>query len=271
MKQSRLLGTACACLIAGSPLSTAHAGLLYAVEESSDTLISIDTDTFTTTSIGSLGVSFNFGGMAYDPNSDTLYMIDGQTSNSSLYTVNRTTGQATLIGASGANSLFGLAFDSTNNVLYGSQLDSPRKLYSLDTMSGSATNIDPMDGGMSAGIGGLAYDSNRDMLVGILDGSGALYDIDRSTGDQTFLATTATNNSGLAYDSDQDLFWDIDFSGNLYSYDPNNSYAQTKIILPGLGAHDGLAYVSSVPVPAAIWLFGSGLIGLVSIMRRRKV
>jgi uncharacterized protein YjiK len=265
MKQSRLLGTACTCLIVCSPLSTAHAGLLYAVQESSDKLFSIDTDTFITTEIGALGVSFNFGGMAYDPNSDTLYMIDGQTSNS-LYTVNRTSGQATLIGASGVNNLFGLAFDSTNNVLYGSQLDSPRGLFSLDTMSGSATSITAM----SAGIGGLAYDSNRDSLIGILDGSGNLYDIDRSTGIQTFLAKMPTSNSGLAYDSDLDLFWDIDWNGNLYSYDPNNNYAQTTI-LTGLGAHDGLAYVSSVPVPAAVWLFGSGLIGLVSIMRRRKV
>jgi hypothetical protein len=32
----------------------------------------------------------------------------------------------------------------------------------------------------------------------------------------------------------------------------------------------GLA-VTSVPVPAAAWLFGSGLIGLVGVSRRRKV
>ena len=266
MNKSRLLGTTCACLIACSPLSTAHAGLLYAVQDNTDTLISIDTDTLITTEIGSLGVSFNFGGMAYDPNSDTLYMTDGMLG-SNLYTVNRTSGQATLIGNHGVKDLFGLAFDSTNNVLYGSQFASGKGFYSLDTTSGSTTTIkDPMD----SGFGGLAYDSNRDMLVGILDGSGALYDIDRATGIQTYLTDAPTNNSGLAYDSDNDLFWDIDWSGNLYSYDPKNNYSQTTI-LTGLGAHDGLAYVSSVPVPAAVWLFGSGLIGLVSIMRRRKV
>jgi len=28
--------------------------------------------------------------------------------------------------------------------------------------------------------------------------------------------------------------------------------------------------VSAVPVPAAVWLFGSGLIGLVGVVRRKK-
>jgi len=32
--------------------------------------------------------------------------------------------------------------------------------------------------------------------------------------------------------------------------------------------HDG--NVSAVPVPAAVWLFGSGLLGLVGIARRKK-
>ena len=30
-------------------------------------------------------------------------------------------------------------------------------------------------------------------------------------------------------------------------------------------------YVSNVPVPAAVWLFGSGLLGLIGISRRKKV
>jgi len=32
----------------------------------------------------------------------------------------------------------------------------------------------------------------------------------------------------------------------------------------------GLVYVSSIPVPAAVWLFGSGLLGLIGISRRKK-
>lgn len=36
-----------------------------------------------------------------------------------------------------------------------------------------------------------------------------------------------------------------------------------------IGSH--LVRISSVPVPAAVWLFGSGLIGLINVARRKKV
>ncbi len=53
----------------------------------------------------------------------------------------------------------------------------------------------------------------------------------------------AVNDSGLTYDPDKNLFWDIDFSGNLFSYDPTNAFARTTH-LTGLGSHDGLAYLT---------------------------
>ena len=91
--------------------TTANAKLLYAVDEATDSLVSFDTNTLQRTVIGSLGVTFNFGGLAYDSNSDTMYMIDGRGSQS-LYTVDRNTGAATLIGRHGISDLFGLAYDS---------------------------------------------------------------------------------------------------------------------------------------------------------------
>jgi hypothetical protein len=33
---------------------------------------------------------------------------------------------------------------------------------------------------------------------------------------------------------------------------------------------DNLEYVSAIPVPAALWLFGSGLLGLIGLARRQK-
>lgn len=45
-------------------------------------------------------------------------------------------------------------------------------------------------------------------------------------------------------------------------------------VIVGYGIHDGVleawrAQVSAVPVPAAVWLFGSGLLGLIGVARRK--
>ena len=46
-----------------------------------------------------------------------------------------------------------------------------------------------------------------------------------------------------------------------YTYDNGSSF--------GLLAFDNIV-VTAVPIPAAVWLFGSGLLGLVGICRRTK-
>ena len=216
----------------------AQAGFLYTIQEDGDFLQRINTDTLQVSTVGPLGVTFNFGGLEYVAGSDTLYMIDGRGSQG-LYTVNRTTGAASLVGIHGINDLFGLAFDSTNNVMYGTQYAGGSGLYSLNLTTGAATLI----ANMGVGIGGLAYDSLNDRLVGITDGAGDLYSINRSTGARTLLFDGPfQNDSGLAFDHDQNLFWDIDWAGELYTYDPTNGFNRTTE-LSAMGSHDGLAYV----------------------------
>lgn len=100
---------------------------------------------------------------------------------------------------------------------------------------------------MGLGIGGLSYNPNTDQLVGVRPGLGDLYEIDRATGATTLLyAGDYVNDSGLTYDSDRNLYWDIDWRGDLYSYDPDYGYIRLKHVT-SLGAHDGVAYV---PAPS---------------------
>lgn len=267
MRTLRLL----AVLLGISGLSSAsQAGLLYAIRETDNTLISIDTISLAYTVIGPTGVSGNFAGLAYDVLSDTLYYVPGR-GNENLYTVNRSTGAATLVGSHGIPDLFGLEFDASSGTLYGSQLAGGSGLYSLDTATGAATVI---NAAMANPIGALALDTSRDQLLGMRDGAGVLWQIDRASGAQTLVATPGNqNNSGLAYDHDADLLWNIDFIGFLFKIDPNAGYARTEVML-GLGSHDGLAYVSSqaqqpVPEPSTLALLGLSLAGMIAARSRR--
>ena len=66
--------------------------------------------------------------------------------------------------------------------------------------------------------------------------------------------------SGTEFDPFSDWFFFFDFGGQGFDSKGNFRY--------GWAVHDG--DVSAVPVPAAVWLFGSGLLGLVGMARRKK-
>jgi len=52
--------------------------------------------------------------------------------------------------------------------------------------------------------------------------------------------------------------------------DTSDGSVVTTFYTPGATDLHGLVYVSAVPIPAAVWLFGSGLFGLLGIARSRK-
>jgi hypothetical protein len=250
----RLLGVAIVALFA---VTVASAGTLYTVRTGDRMLRTIDTDTLTIKNVGSLGVPFDFGGLAYDSRNGKMFMVTGF-ADRNLYTVNMNNGQASLVGSHGFNNMFGLAYDSSTDTLYGSLSTTGTGFYTLDRSNGSAKLV----GNPGISLDGLAYDSKRDMIVGAYAGPGSLHQIDRSNGSQKLLYDgDFFNNCGFAYDSEKDLFWLIDWSGNLLQYDPNNGYAP-KLVMSGLGSHDGLEFV---PEPTSLLLMLAG----VALLRRR--
>lgn len=141
-------------------VSSVQAGTLFPADDSNDAIVTLDTDTLALNAVGPFGVGFSFGGLAFDPNTQTLYMIGGR-GNPNLYTVDTSSGTATLVSAHGVTDLFGLAFDSINNRLYASQFSGGSGFYKLSQVDGSATLI----GDDGRPLGGLAYDSDSDRII----------------------------------------------------------------------------------------------------------
>ena len=75
--------------------------------------------------------------------------------------------------------------------------------------------------------------------------------------------------------------WDVSTVGNTTTYTSTavTSGSGTNAVpglamidgaFPGFSANFNFSTTSAVPVPAAVWLFGSGLLGLVGVARRKK-
>jgi len=73
---------------------------------------------------------------------------------------------------------------------------------------------------------------------------------------EEFVADTNMSLSGGRYYGFQDIVFD---EIRLSIQHPSKSFTL-----------DNLEYVSAIPVPAALWLFGSGLLGLIGLARRQK-
>lgn len=84
-------------------------GILYAINYSDASLYTVDIHTGQATRIGATGVACDVVGLAYDEITRTLYMTEGDVTNS-LYRLDVTTGEATLVGELGYRMLDGLAW-----------------------------------------------------------------------------------------------------------------------------------------------------------------
>ncbi|MBX3364384.1 MAG: hypothetical protein KF866_06415 [Phycisphaeraceae bacterium] len=257
MKRIALFG-----LIVGASVGAAHADVLYTVNQGNE-LVAIDPDTLTFTTIGPLGTNFAFGDLAFDAATGTMYMAAGF-NNNNLYTVDRATGAATLVGPHGRPWMTGLAFDDSTGTLYGGQAVIAKGFFSIDSGTGASTMLSANSG---ADLDGLAYDTKRDMVVGAAAGwPGNLFSLDRVTGMATeiYFNPNFIDNGGLAYDAKRDLFWYIGVGGNLFTFDPNDGY-QVSLVATGLGWHAGLVWV--VPAPGVLAAFA---LATPCVMRRRR-
>ncbi len=248
-------------------LSTASAGTLYAMDDATNTLLQIDTNTVAISVVGYTGISSgDFGDLTYDAANGQLYWVAGR-GNDNLYTINPVTGAATLVGYHGIEDLFALAWDPSNNTLYGEA--SSGSFYSLDSTTGAATYI----GGNSVYPGGLVFNSLTGMLYLLQAGSDNLYSIDVATGAATHVqgGANSINDNGAAYDPSTNTYWADTWSNVLVHYSADFSSSTTYSYSDPM---DGIAYVggaTAAPEPGTTMLLGGGLLAAGLLRFRKRV
>jgi len=191
-------------------ITPAEFGVLYASTGRADQgrLLTIDTATGAGTLVGSTGLAA-IPGLAINTQGE-VFGADQLTGD--LYRIDAATGQSGFAASTGLFALQALAFDA-NGVLYGvdfSQSDFNSRLYTINTASGATTLI----GIAGDFFTGIAFDPTDGTLWGSTGGAGgpniadAIYTIDPTTGEATFVGTTGLGGPtpDIQFDADGNMY-----------------------------------------------------------------
>ncbi len=284
MKRSIVLAFLFVCVFILSLSHAAEAGTIYASNDSSDNIYTINTFTGAATLVGPSGRDLSYSGLAYDTSTGTMYVSDVTLPGPAwgLGTVNLATGAVTMIGDHITTvDVHGLAYDSTNDVLYGADMfpGNGCGLVTVDRVTGAATFIGLFSGAACLQIRGLAYDPGLDILYGA--DLTRLYTINSTTGAATLVGPHNINGVGfyigLAFDiNTRTLYASDNVVGNLY-YLNTTTGAATHSGITGIEV-SGLAIVPAPPtaVPTmnewgiAVFTVFAGF-GAIYFLRRKMV
>ena len=168
-------------------LAFSGAGSLYGLSNgfNDGTLVTVNTATGSATTVGaSTGIS-DLMALAFSPNG-TLYAASWSTD--SLYTLNQSTGAASLVGNLGFGGVMDIDFDSNGN-LFG--LSS--SLYKINTQTGQGSLV---TGLANSCLMGMAIDSTDHFFAtDYCNSSTPLYQINTANGALTNLGNTGIANS----------------------------------------------------------------------------
>jgi hypothetical protein len=199
--------------------------LLYVIEQRDNTLRRLDPETLTFETVGPIGADFQFGACAWDPVAERLYATDGR-GNNQLLTLDLSTGAATAVGTHGIVDLFSLAYHPPSQQFYAASRAVPRPVYRVSGLTAVATEV----GSALRGVDGLAWDTQRNMMLAVSANSGPaggfLTTMDLQTGATTMFGSMPSINSlGVTYDPGRDLFWVVDVDGRIITLDPADNFA----------------------------------------------
>jgi len=209
-------------------LSAPTSGGMVVTDRNSQGLYSVNTGTGATTEIGSLSYLTSLSGMAIDPSTNTTYISDVFNGFWSLATIDRSTGQETIIGPQ-YDPTFG-EYDSdihalvfSDGTLYG--FSYTRGLGVMNTSNGEFTPDLPSDSMPEVIENATIAPDGTVYAVG--DFTGDIYTINLSTAQATFVGNPGTGGSffttGLAYSGGSlyELAYNGTFSPPLLQIDPS--------------------------------------------------
>lgn len=190
-----------------------------------------------------------FAGVASNTSAAPIgFGVDGDTSNSTFYSIDLATGIGTTIGGSGGLNFGDVeALSFFGNTLYAID-DSSNQLITIDTTTGAGTAVGAL--GVSVAGPGLAISASGDAFMGDRSG-GDLWTVNLGTGAATLL------NGAIGADLDG-----LTFLGNtLYGVDPGNDSLYTVNTTTGAaslvgagGTLNGLSTESALATDGT-WLY----------------
>lgn len=189
----------------------------------------------------------NFFGIAYRPVDHAVYACEfgyGE-----LWKFDARVGNGVRVGPTGVPSIWGMAYDTQRDVLYGGMEGSGSiRIVVIDPATGDAT---PLPGSSAYYTTDLAFDSADGKIYGVANGAPGprLIRIDRDTGLGTVVGNTVTCD-GLDYDAASGKLIGLSQQSNfkLYRIDPATGAAESLAVLPQNRSFEGLAVV---PIPAS--------------------
>lgn len=210
--------------------------------------------------------------LAYDPNTDTLYMLGAD--NNRIYTLDKSTGEGTLLGgpndfsqgsnrnfSAGVQNAYGIAFDSRRNFIYMTDISSSA-LYRVDPMTSVATRVSGAQqffAVLQAGTTGetsprgIAYNEDNGLLYMVGQRLDFLSVLDTTTGT---LARVGNVNGfgvgellpeGLTYNPNKNVFYMTGRTNNaMYEVSPTTGMATRIGNISNFGVNErmptGLAF-----------------------------
>ena len=252
---------------------SADSSSLYIINKLSDEIIKMNAYTGTITATYSFGSSYNLHDVNISPDGSQVWVTDEETNavivlNSSLDTVLGTIG----VGDRPIQVAFSVDGTQAYTTNYNDNTVSVIDVASLTTL----TSFDMGGGGMGP-MGLVADPDGTTLWMSGLAGD-TVHGHSLVAGDD--YSYTATNGlikaHGLDISDDGDfLYTSIFFDGTstkrdaIAVIDAATGLVAAKFYTPGADDLHGVLYVTTVPLPAAVWLFGSVLVALLGFARRK--